>query len=493
MSGSSNALLDALANPRQVDVVGAYGNANRLAAGIWANRLAQAQQLSGQAQQDATAPDGTYSPDQYRANLKNAGPGAALAAQSGYAANQALSSDQLNQARDKLGWVAKASGAALTAGDFSDAGMMRVLMQGSADNMLTIPEITKQLQSLPPDAAGRKAWLEQHQNQAMSTQQQLELRYGKMGTQTGPDGRTIGTRQSVQTGAVSSPPQPGAPLGVSPETAFTAPPAYVPDTRPGAAPNATTPVPRSVPGAVPPPVPSPNVGGGVYKPRPVAPTPTPAPATDVTGGTAPQTYLAPPQGQPAALAADQDLYREGAKAVQGHVTNVQNIDTALKALELTRAGPSSAAVHNIYAFLKEQGVTPPFIDNDVTQWAIANKAMSGLIGGLKTGTDLSTHITQDANANMHIDQDAARHVLIQRAGWENQAIAMQKMAPDGGGGMHGHVGKFPTDTVPEAFAWNRYTQPERTSMIAAAKKDGTYAKLAASLKIAIDTGLVPKP
>jgi hypothetical protein len=284
-------------------------------------------------------------------------------------------------------------------------------------------------------------------------------------------------------------------------------------------------------GAPAPPVPSPIAGGGVYRQRQPAtpqapavaapaPAPTPpvpaaaSPAIPAGGGAAvaapavampaPGATAAAPStgglrpvvsGPPAGFPQDLDLYQKGAQGIAAHVQNAQNLDTAIKALDLTKAGPSSASVHNIYAFLKEQGVAPKFVDNDVTQWAIANKAMNAFIANKSQagGTDLSTHITQDSNANMSIDQDAARHVMLQNLGWENQAIAMQHLAPQGGVGMHDHISRFPTDTVPEAFAWNRYTQAERTAITNAAKQNGTYDKLAKSLKMAVDDGLVPRP
>jgi hypothetical protein len=217
---SGNALADAFQNANKptvpiqnpFDVMRAAGENAQL---MNANKLFQAQQAAGAAQQNAIGPDGTYIPDRFRQNLLAAGPVAAPAAQSSLAANQALSSDQLNQARDKMGWIAKASQDALTKNDFSDAAMLKSLTQGSADGVLTMPEITKQLQTMPPDAAGRKAWLEQHQAQALSSQQHLDLHYGKSITaDTGQ--QVVGGTQAVQGGALNIPPQPGVQLQTGP-------------------------------------------------------------------------------------------------------------------------------------------------------------------------------------------------------------------------------------------------------------------------------------
>src|SRR6478609_8582297 len=91
MSGTlSSNYLDSLAHPTIVDPVGAIERGNKAAAQVWANREAQANQLSGQAYQAAIQPDGTLDVEKYRQNLLAAGPGAALAARQGLTTGQLL-------------------------------------------------------------------------------------------------------------------------------------------------------------------------------------------------------------------------------------------------------------------------------------------------------------------------------------------------------------------------------------------------------------------
>lgn len=187
MSGSN--FLSILANPTvmQPDAEG-YAAGLKMAGQQWSNRQNQANQLSGQAQQAAIGADGTYSPELYRQGLQAAGPGAALAAQSGLAANQVQSDAQLAQARKLADFVNSASGAALKANDFSDQAMGALFNQAHAAGF-SIPQVGQEMAGLPADAAGRKAWLQQHQMTSASTQLQLD--------------QTYGTRQSVDTGGAT--------------------------------------------------------------------------------------------------------------------------------------------------------------------------------------------------------------------------------------------------------------------------------------------------
>lgn len=211
--GGSN-LLDAIAHPTVVNPLEAYGQAARVASGIWANREMQAKQLAGQAQQGAIDPDGVYQPNRAGQLLSQAGPGAALAAGQTLESSQRLSDQQLAQAKAKLGWVSAASGAALETGDYSDAAMMRIFQTGMANGMLTLPEVQKQMALIPPDAAGRERYLREHQMTAAQVTTQLE--------------RTHGTRPQINTGpttefpVVPPPQRSGAPgpsvgMGMSPE------------------------------------------------------------------------------------------------------------------------------------------------------------------------------------------------------------------------------------------------------------------------------------
>jgi hypothetical protein len=175
----SSSVLGAIANPAQVNVLGAYAGAARTADEIWGVRQKQANQLAGQAAQGAIDPaTGEYSPTQFRTLLNQAGPGAALAAQQGLLNNQSLSNDQLTQAFKKLDFVQTQAGALLRLPEISDADILGTFQKGIASGVMTMPEVMRQMQQVPADQEARRKWAEQHQFGAMTTQQQLEQTYG---------------------------------------------------------------------------------------------------------------------------------------------------------------------------------------------------------------------------------------------------------------------------------------------------------------------------
>ena len=174
-----NALLSALAHPQILNPLAAYSDAAQVANRTWVNREWQAKQAAGEAQQGGIDPaTGEYSPNRAMQLLSQRGPTAALAAGPTLESSQRLSDQQLAQAGRKLNWVNAASGAALQSGDFSDAAMERLFAKGIASGMMTPPEVARQRATMPPDAAGRAQWLQEHQMTAASTQQQLDQTYG---------------------------------------------------------------------------------------------------------------------------------------------------------------------------------------------------------------------------------------------------------------------------------------------------------------------------
>jgi hypothetical protein len=138
-----------------------------------------AQQAAGQAYQGAINPlTGEFDPNEFRRRLAASGP-AAMAAGHELANTQQISSDQLKQNLAKAQWINSTSGALLQSGDFSDAAMLGALHNGVAGGILTLPEAQRQLATMPPDAAGRQRWLQEHQDTSASFQEQMDQRYGK--------------------------------------------------------------------------------------------------------------------------------------------------------------------------------------------------------------------------------------------------------------------------------------------------------------------------
>jgi hypothetical protein len=232
-----------------------------------------------------------------------------------------------------------------------------------------------------------------------------------------------------------------------------------------------------------------SVPGAVAAAGPAAGTSTAAPAyTDTTG---------PPAGFGERLKQDQEQYAADQRNLNNRYTNTQNLRTALDALKLTNTGRSTGAVHNFYSFLSSQGIAPGFVDNDVTQYDIARKAMMAFAASRAAsgGTDLARVQSELSNASPEIAQGAALHVLKQNLGLENMEIAANQQHGDKSGAGYGESkAKFYQQNDPRAFAWDSYEPEERAAIIEDAKKtEGGLDKLRASLRKAIDLGLVKKP
>jgi hypothetical protein len=489
MSGSVLAEAFTANKPRVpiADYMEQMHQAGQVQEGLNANRLFQANTARGQVMAQATDENGIYHPE--IANRLAAGrPDAAQAMPSIVGQNQELSGQQLDQAMKRLGWIDSTAGAALTAGDYSDGAMLKMFHNGVAAGVLSLPDVQKQMATMPPDAAGRKAWLEQHQGQAATVQQQLELRYGKLGTVTRPDGSLGGYAQRVQTGAIDAPPQAGAPQGTSPETRAAETPVFkkMPDGTYQQVPEARSARPGAS-GAS-------NQDKYVGLPNPLLgglPNPAEAPA----GGAAPPaspSLSAPPMGTNEDVAA----FKTDQQTVPNIQTGLTNLNTAKEALALTQSGRSTEAVHNFYSFLKSQGIAPAFKDGDVTQYDIARKAMlafaSTTAGG--SGTNLGLESQLHSNASMDIDQSAADHVLNQNIGLQRMKLAQVMEAPKGGSGYGQHVTNFGNDNDPRAFAWDKYTPAQRQEIIIeASKTKGGLDKLDHSLEIAAKHRLISIP
>lgn len=555
-SSSDGGLINQLAHPQVFNPMAAQQAASQTAQGIWANRLAQAQQLSGQAQLDATAADGTYSPDQYRANLKAAGPNAALAAQSGLTSNQALSTDQLNQAFKKTDYMAKTAGGVLAdpGFDYSDASMMRLLGQGSADGVLTIPEITRQLATMPPDAAGRQQWVQQHQNQALSQQQQLELRYGR--PVTADDGQVVrGGTQSMQTGALNVPGAPPVPSGqgVQKQTGPDSNAALVPmvDNDPQSPTYGQSfKVPRSAlpgaPGVVSPPA-SPlgtgrppaalrNPNAATAPAAPAAPGPAPpvagaappvsTPPGSATPATAPATPAAPAAGSsvpPGAVppgAVPTGLAPGTAEEMQGSVTHavearglansyqtrIQPIEGALTALAGADTGKGGETLNTIRAYT--QDVAPSFIQRMLPSsltdpksriaFEEANKYLTGMAinapGGARSNA--GQEAAGAATPSVHISNEAAQ--LVARAALAQQRLTQAGTLAFNQSGQPAQsydrfMNNWNTSADPRAFVADKMSPNERADLTTSLGGVGSpaYQKFKQSYQQGVATGVIP--
>jgi hypothetical protein len=534
MSGS-NALLDSLAHPAQVNLLDLYGKAAGAGQAIWANRLAQSQQAVGAAQQGAVGPDGVFSQNRANQLIADTGSSGALAAGAGLESSQRLSDAQLEQAFKKTGYVAKTAAGALADPnfDYSDASMMKLLAQGSADNMLTIPEITKQLQTLPPDAAGRKQWLAQHQSQALSQEQLLELQYGKTGTATDPQGRLVGTMQDRRSAAMSSPQQPGVGQGPSQDalsgvsTITKSDGSQVTDTLAGhirngrvsptgapmpgyqaAPPAATSARPAAgLPGG-PGPHGNPNAFDGLPRPQlaiPPSGNPLYGPLPDEPAAAAP-TPTGPKEGgttvAPGVLArqtADREEFTKAQANVGPANTSVHNLQNAYQALSLTNSGSGTEATHKLYAFIANQApdwLKSQRLTDDVKNYDLFRKYTEkyALDQGAQSNTDAGRAMSAQSNAGTAISTPANLDVMRYEVGRQRQSIASALLQKDPTGNGFGQANaEHMNSTDPHGFAWDMYSPQERQAFIDKARKDGTYDKLVKSVQAAVDSHQIANP
>ena len=548
MSGSfSSGLLDSLAKPAQVNYLDVVDKASKAALYINEARKTQAQQLAGEAFQQSIK-DGKPDQQALLSNLAGAGPGAALAAQSSAQAGQTLDQDALTTHLTRLAGMNQAAIAlwAQHGGVVPQDALNQEIDTQGAKLGFSASDIAQAKAQFGNDPVANGQTILRNLNTNLSAQQALSASLKPTGTQN------IGSAVVGTAGNASMSGQPQGPIapagqpiwvGVSPEfrdtpfewkdatgkpvqgTHGTYAAAVAAGTAPAGQDTPTPPAPgATVPGAYQPRAgATPAAGGGA--PAPAAPPAPATPSAASTGAAAgppvsgkpqssvqPTPALAPPPAAPPASPryglpgaapgvvqsqeADVKAYQEGQAGIQVHQRNVQNLDTARQALALTQTGRSTEAVHDFYSFLKAQGITPPFGDGNVTQYDIARKAMVAFAAGAASsgGTDLSRMMSTDANANVHIDQDAAMHVLKQNLGWENQQIAMNQEAPAGGKDFHSHVAGFPTSTVPEAFAWDRLTPDERQAVIdRQSKVEGGTEMLHKSLEMAARRKLIALP
>lgn len=404
-----NSLLAALAHPQIVNPLAAYSDAARTANSIWANREMQAKQAAGEAQRGAIDPTtGVYDPNQAGRLLSQAGPGAALAAGPTLESNQRLSDQQLAQAQKKIGWVNAASGAALQSGDYSDSAMLKLFQDGMAGGMLTLPEVQKQLSTLPPDAAGRQRWLQQHQMTAASTQQQLD--------------QTYGTRQEVHAGgdiqfpvvppASAGGPVPTVPITRTPGERMTTQPTVAEDGTPGTVPNDTRYDER---GHLKPPgwgnsgkYPAPGAGGA-----PAAPT---APPGFTPTGQAPGAAESQRQEAEASTAAGTKIYKDADAAT----TMKSQLLTMESDLAKISTGPTSERAAMVNAFLQKYGLPSTMSAEEIASSEgfakIAKQIALAQAGALGAGTDEKLTTSMGANPNRDLSKLGNQQILAMLQG-----------------------------------------------------------------------------
>ncbi len=109
-------VLDSIAHPQGVNLLGIYGGASQAAEGIWRNRLFQAQQAAGEAAQQATDPAGNFDPMRAQA-ISARNPAAALNYTAAATAGQELGNKQLGLNGQQMSTVARSVSSVLALPD----------------------------------------------------------------------------------------------------------------------------------------------------------------------------------------------------------------------------------------------------------------------------------------------------------------------------------------------------------------------------------------
>jgi hypothetical protein len=428
-----------------INPLDAYEKAGRVNSLMNANKLFQAQQLRGQLAQQAIDENGNYDPNKANALLAGAGPDAALAAPEAIGQNQALRGAQQSQNIQRSQYAAAAIAPLLGLPDDQlHSAMVTTLHRAVDQGIMTGPESTKLALSFSNDPSQLRTQLEQTRMRLLGPEGMQTAIYGR--PIVTDDGQVIrGGTQSVQTGAINTPSQPGVQRQTGPETNAAMVETYVENpNQPGTymrvmQPRSALPGASGVSGASPPP------GSPLLR------------LNGQAGGATPP-LAAPPQGQPEQLALDQAAFKKDQLAIPQGQQSVQSLQKAQIALEASNTGRSSQGVHDMLATMQTLGIPTLGLADDVKSYDLAHKYLLDYARkqGGAAHSDFQLQTAEGANASTGINQQAALDVVHTNIGRERQAIAQVMEANQSGVGYGGHASRFSSDTDPRGFAIDAY-------------------------------------
>jgi hypothetical protein len=222
---SRGSLLDKIAGgavPPQFDYLSALGRAQQVGAGAWGLREAQAKQLAGEAYQGAIDSEGNFDPAKFQRNLVAAGPDASLAVGAGVESATRVGGALQDQGmRGNAALVGALTGALKAPpGQLHDAVAAQTAMLIN-QGVLPQSRALRALSMLPNDEGQLRARLEQMRVALLPPDMQQGQVYGTPQTITGPGGvaQSAVTRPASEGYGVTTPPQPGAQLGIGPDVA----------------------------------------------------------------------------------------------------------------------------------------------------------------------------------------------------------------------------------------------------------------------------------
>jgi hypothetical protein len=517
MSGN---ILDALAHPATINLLADYKDASQTANNIWQNRDWQAKQAAGEAQQGGIDANGQYQPAQALNLLKAAGPGAALAVPTTLTNNQNLSTAQTTQAADVTKTIAAAFAPLINGPD--DSAQMHALVGQTAERLVTagVPRdiVNGVISRLPPDSAGIKQQLELARQAILGPQQQQASIYGTPGSVTAPNGSQVGTIQNPQTGAISVPPQPGAPQGTSPETraglvtvSDAAGNKYVVprSSLPGASGSDGGAAPPTVgPGRIPaslrnPNAPQPGAAPGPPTPAPAAAAAVPPAATGVPSGATLSSISPATETENQGAAQHAVAARDQANSYQ---QRIQPIEGAITALAGADTGKGGEVLNTLRAYTQDvaptmlQKMLPASLNDKDARVAYeeANKYLTGMAinapGGARSnaGQEAAGAATPSVHISNQAAQLVARAVLAQQRLTQAGTLAFNQSGQPAQN-YDRFMNTWNTNADPRAFVADKMSPEERGALVKSMGGVGSaaYQRFKQSYQDATANGVVP--
>jgi len=530
MADSSNALLDSIANPKQVDIGADYGTANRLAAGIWANRLSQSQQAAGQAFQDSIGADGTPNQTQLMQNLKAAGPGAALSAQTAAQSGQSLDNSTFTTQMTRVGMMTNANLQLLT--DYNGAPPLDAIkknIENHAKQFGFTPDQVAQAESQFSDDATKNGQV-MLQNSAAGLNHLQALQAARPGTGTVDNGQTIqGTQtapllSSGQTQGAVTPVGPGVTKQPGPEfgnmsldkrnelVTIVDPDRTLPNGQPNPNFNQSKSIRREDAlkqlGITLPPLAQPNraallngpkgnvgafdgikpapgllmdpdMAGQTEGPPGSSATPVPQqqqPTPSLTTGVAP--------GQAAAASLDLGAFDKARTAQPQLQAQDQNLQHAYDALKLITTGKTTETMSAMKNILAANGMLPQGVVNDQVLYEIFNKYTERTIAaaGNAGGTDTARAMAAGSNPGTPLLSQSNLAFLRNDIGKNRQAMLPLLTAPDTatGTGFANHQSGMsdPTKIDYRGLNWSQYSPAEQAEITKSVGPVGSPRELA---------------
>jgi hypothetical protein len=417
IAGQHNAsVIDSLANPPQINMLGSISRATEAAKGVLSLRAAKAQQAWGNALQQATDPKTGAVDYPHAQAIAAQDPDAVMGMETGLASSSGRMDEQVNRGHALNGWLQGAA-AALPLNPTRQQ-VLDMLNKGGAAGIIPSDILAKEIATVPTDEKQIPTFVQQLRDSALSAEQNFKLHYGIQGT-LNQGGQVIGTNQSPYTGAVT-PSGSGIPLGLTPEQWNAPVQGYRnPDT---GQPEAITQgqllqrLKLAPPG---------NYGTGAPAPGTAAP-PAPAPSTTTTPPV-PPVPTAPRPDDEARWKASTDLYsrdKEATTNYQQRIFPLAQVSSILASGDVT-TGQGAEALNRAKSFLMTAGANLGF-DMDklakVDKFDELAKYMQQYVNaqGMSARSDQALASAITGNASAHLNTLANKEVV-------KPLLAMERM------------------------------------------------------------------